>query len=114
MTSEGGGTDGEDGVDGTATGAVPARAPVTWSLTNRGVMTITLDDPDARNVLNNHSVPMLIEAFEQASVVHEAKRRIIDSIGCLIGGYDAEPSRIARAAAIASSPTPTSSGCAAS
>ncbi len=40
---------------------------MTWHLTNRGVMTITLDDPDARNVLNNRSVPMLIEAFELAT-----------------------------------------------
>ena len=31
-----------------------------------------------------------------ANVVHEAKRRCIDTIGCAIGGYDAEPSRIAR------------------
>ena len=45
----------------------PRAAPVTWHLTNRGVMTITLDDPDARNVLNNRSVPMLIEAFELAA-----------------------------------------------
>ena len=28
--------------------------------------------------------------------VHEFKRRLIDSIGCLVGGYDAEPSVIAR------------------
>ena len=34
-----------------------------------------------------------------ADVVREAKRRFIDTIGCAIGGYDAEPSRIARAAA---------------
>ena len=34
-----------------------------------------------------------------ADVVHEAKRRFIDTIGCAIGGYDAEPSRIARALA---------------
>jgi len=34
-----------------------------------------------------------------AQTVHEAKRRIIDTIGCAIGGYDAEPSRIARAVA---------------
>ena len=29
-------------------------------------------------------------------VVREAKRRVIDTIGCAIGGYDAEPSRIGR------------------
>src|SRR5438874_230157 len=28
--------------------------------------------------------------------IHEAKRRIIDSVGCAIGAYDAEPARIAR------------------
>ena len=53
--------------DAAAGTAVPARAPVTWHLTNRGVLTITLDDPDSRNVLNNRSVPMLIEAFELAA-----------------------------------------------
>jgi len=34
-----------------------------------------------------------------APTVYEAKRRIIDTIGCAIGGYDAEPSRIARSVA---------------
>ena len=34
-----------------------------------------------------------------ANVVREAKRRLIDTIGCAIGGYDAAPSRIARALA---------------
>ena len=29
-------------------------------------------------------------------VVHEAKRRVIDSIGCAIGAFGSEPSRIAR------------------
>jgi len=28
--------------------------------------------------------------------VHETKRRIIDTLGCALGGYDAEPCRIAR------------------
>ena len=31
-----------------------------------------------------------------AEVVHQAKRMIVDSIGCVIGGYASEPSRIAR------------------
>ena len=31
--------------------------------------------------------------------VHECKRRLIDALGCLVGGVDAEPSRIARALA---------------
>ncbi len=30
------------------------------------------------------------------AVVHEAKRRVIDSIGCALGAFDAEPCRIAR------------------
>lgn len=33
-------------------------------------------------------------------VIHESKRRIIDTLGCGIAAYDAEPSRIARAAAL--------------
>jgi 2-methylcitrate dehydratase len=32
-----------------------------------------------------------------APVVHECKRRIIDTLGCAIAAFDAEPSRIARA-----------------
>src|SRR5215203_4278180 len=31
-----------------------------------------------------------------APVVHECKRRIIDTLGCAIAAFDAEPSRIAR------------------
>jgi len=31
--------------------------------------------------------------------VHECKRRLIDTLGCLVGGFDAEPSVIARALA---------------
>ena len=31
-----------------------------------------------------------------ADVVHLAKRMIIDTLGCALGGYDGEPSRIAR------------------
>lgn len=37
-----------------------------------------------------------------ANAIHEAKRHLIDSIGCLYGGYDAEPARIARRMADAS------------
>src|SRR5258708_13291471 len=32
-------------------------------------------------------------------VVHDCKRRIIDTIGCAIAAFDAEPARIARAVA---------------
>lgn len=31
-----------------------------------------------------------------AEVTHQAKRRVIDSLGCALGGYDAQPCRIAR------------------
>lgn len=31
--------------------------------------------------------------------VHECKRRLVDTLGCLVGGFDAEPARIARAIA---------------
>jgi 2-methylcitrate dehydratase len=34
-----------------------------------------------------------------AAVVHECKRKLIDTLGCAIGAFDAEPSRIARAVA---------------
>ncbi len=30
------------------------------------------------------------------AVVHQAKRMIVDTLGCALGGYDSEPSRIAR------------------
>src|SRR5438309_10652162 len=30
------------------------------------------------------------------AVVHEAKRRVIDSLGCALGAYDAEPCVVAR------------------
>ena len=32
-------------------------------------------------------------------VVHDAKRKLIDTLGCAIGAFDEEPSRIARALA---------------
>ncbi len=46
--------------------ATPAKAPVAYARTNRGVATITLDDPDARNVLNDRSLPLLLEVFQDA------------------------------------------------
>ena len=33
------------------------------------------------------------------AVVHECKRKLIDTLGCAIGAFDAEPSRIARVVA---------------
>ncbi len=68
-------------IDDAGTAAVPALAPVTWSLTNRGVMTITLNDPEARNVLNNRSVPMLIEAFELAASDDRARVVVLTGTG---------------------------------
>jgi len=40
-------------------------------------------------------------AFESipAEVIHQCKRRVIDSLGCALGGFKAEPSKIARALA---------------
>ena len=35
-----------------------------------------------------------------ANVVHDCKRRIIDTVGCAIAAFDEEPSRIARAVAM--------------
>jgi 2-methylcitrate dehydratase len=32
-----------------------------------------------------------------AEVVHECKRRLVDTVGCALGAFDDEPSRIARA-----------------
>jgi 2-methylcitrate dehydratase len=34
-----------------------------------------------------------------AGVVHECKRRIVDTVGCALGAFDEPPSRIARALA---------------
>src|SRR5690348_7857778 len=38
--------------------------------------------------------------------LHEAKRRLIDTVGCAIGGYPSEPVRIARSAAADASGQP--------
>lgn len=35
-----------------------------------------------------------------SAVVHECKRRLIDTLGCALGAYDAAPSRIARSVAL--------------
>ena len=34
-----------------------------------------------------------------AAVIHQCKRCVIDTLGCALGAFDAEPSRIARASA---------------
>lgn len=61
--------------------AAPGRAPVGWHVTNRGVMTITLDDPDARNVLNHTSLPLLVEAFEQAAADRQVRVVVLTGTG---------------------------------
>ena len=43
-----------------------------------------------------------------AGVVHEVKRRVIDTLGCAMGGYSMPPPRIARAHAMEASSTPGS------
>src|SRR5687768_10262494 len=40
------------------------------------------------------------------NAVHETKRRVIDAVGCAIGGYASEPATIARALAAEASGTP--------
>ena len=35
-----------------------------------------------------------------AAVVHHCKRRVLDTLGCAIGAFEAQPSRIARALAL--------------
>jgi len=43
-----------------------------------------------------------------AGTIQETKRRIIDALGCAMGGYDGEPARIARRlSATTSSTTPS-------
>src|SRR5258708_32646631 len=46
--------------------------------------------------------PGLDYADLPANVVHDCKRRIIDTVGCAIAAFDEEPSRIARAVAMRS------------
>ena len=41
-----------------------------------------------------------------AEVVHQAKRLLLDTIGCALGGYDSEPARIARGLAATVTSTP--------
>src|SRR4051812_7662407 len=44
-----------------------------------------------------------------ANVVHDCKRRIVDTIGCGLGGLGAEPSKIARKVALRASAAPGAS-----
>src|SRR5258708_15617443 len=48
--------------------------------------------------LADYADRLVVEAVRWAAV-HEAKRRIIDTLGCGLGAFDAEPRRIARAIA---------------
>src|SRR3954454_21256904 len=49
--------------------------------------------------------------YEQLSsaAIHETKRRLVDTIGCALGGYTSEPAEIARAMAAHHSGTPSAS-----
>src|SRR5438270_4850956 len=42
-----------------------------------------------------------------SSVLHEVKRKLIDALGCATGGFESEPSIIARRLAAARSSTPS-------
>src|SRR5690349_12786678 len=48
--------------------------------------------------LSNYAANLRYEDLP-ADVVHEAKRRLIDSLGCAMGAYSSEPASIARAMA---------------
>jgi 2-methylcitrate dehydratase len=54
-------------------------------------------DPIA-SYLSNYTTS-LAYADLPADVVHQAKRLLVDTLGCAIGGYASEPSKIARALA---------------
>ncbi|MBC7779776.1 MAG: MmgE/PrpD family protein [Proteobacteria bacterium] len=45
--------------------------------------------------LSNYAAGLRFEDLP-ADVVHQAKRLIVDTVGCALGGYDSEPARIAR------------------
>ena len=47
------------------------------------------------DVLSTYAYDLTYEALP-AEVVHQVKRTLIDTLGCAIGAFDAEPSRIAR------------------
>ena len=57
--------------------------------------------------LSNYAVSLSFPKLPQ-SVVHEVKRRIIDTLGCAMGCYDMEPPKIARAHALEVVSTPGS------
>src|SRR6058998_160149 len=51
--------------------------------------------PTLAEQLADYAVGLKFEDLPQ-TVVHEVKRRVIDSIGCALGGWDAEPCAVAR------------------
>src|SRR5262249_11190565 len=48
--------------------------------------------------LSDYTVALTFEELP-AEVVHHAKRMLIDTLGCAIGGFTSEPSKVARALA---------------
>src|SRR5216110_2616316 len=56
---------------------------------------ISTSTPTLAHRLANYATALRFEDLP-AKVVHEAKRRVIDSFGCAMGAYDAEPCVIAR------------------
>ena len=54
-------------------------------------------DPRIRE-LSEYAASLTYEELP-AAVVHEAKRKLLDTLGCAIGAFDAEPAKIARAVA---------------
>ncbi|MBI3043662.1 MAG: MmgE/PrpD family protein [Betaproteobacteria bacterium] len=51
------------------------------------------------NVLSDYAVSLTYQELSQA-VVHQVKRRVVDTLGCAMGGYYAIPAQIARAHAL--------------
>ena len=48
--------------------------------------------------LSNYTTALTFADLPQ-EVIHHAKRMLIDTLGCAIGGFTSEPSKIARALA---------------
>ena len=51
--------------------------------------------PNIAEQLSSYAVGLRYDALSP-EVVHQAKRLIIDTLGCAVGGYDSEPARVAR------------------
>ena len=60
--------------------------------------------------LSDYATSLTYEKLSQEAV-HQVKRRIIDSLGCAMGAYWAEPSKIARAHALVVKSKPLTTAC---